>query len=96
MTKISKKHTPEFKAKVALTAIRGEKTIAEISAQYGIHASAIHKWKRQLLDAAIEIFANGKGKDKPDALSEAMIADLYEKIGQLMVERDFLSKRSGL
>ena len=74
------RYSAEFKAKVALTAIKGEKTIAEISAQYGVHASAIHKWKRQLLDAAIEIFANGKGKDKPDALSEAMIADLYEKI----------------
>lgn len=96
MTKISKKHTPEFKAKVALAAIRGEKTIAEISAQYGVHASAIHKWKRKLLDSAIAIFASSNSSNKPDALSEAVISDLYEKIGQLMVERDFLSKRSGL
>jgi transposase len=96
MTKITKKHSPEFKAKVALTAIRGEKTIAEISAQYGVHASAIHKWKRKLLDAAMEVFADGNNLGKPDALSEAVIADLYEKIGQLTVERDFLSKRSGL
>jgi transposase-like protein len=94
MTRIAKKHTPEFRAKVALAAIRGEQTIAEISSQYGVHASAIHKWKRKLLDECTGIFANGTSK--PDALSEAVISDLYEKIGQLTVERDFLSKRSGL
>lgn len=96
MTKVVRKHSPEFKVKVALAAIRGEKTVAEISAQYGVHASAIHKWKRKLLDEATGIFADGNGANKPDALSESLIADLYEKIGQLTVERDFLSKRSGL
>ncbi len=94
MTKTAKKHTAEFKAKVALAAIRGEKTIPEIAAEFGVHPSVIHKWRRKALDSFSGIFANGVSA--PESASEAVIAGLYEKIGKLTVERDFLAKRSGV
>ena len=93
MTKAAKKHTAEFKAKVALAAIRGDRTIPELSAEFGVYPSVIHKWKRKALDSLSSVFANGS--KSPEGASEAVIAGLYEKIGKLTVERDFLAKRSG-
>ena len=90
MTK-RKNHKPAFKARVALEAIKGERTAAELASQYGVHPTQIHPWKIALLDGAAEVFERGY---KSAAQSDPEhIKDLHAKIGELTVERDFLSKK---
>ena len=91
MKKIAKKHNAAFKAKVALEAIKGDHTIPELSAQYGVHPSVIHKWKKLMLEKAAGVFEEGNTKT-----NDEIIAKLYKKIGQLEVERDFLAQIPGL
>ncbi len=83
-------HSGSFKAKVALAAIRGEQTIPEICQLYQVHASLVHKWKRQVLDKLPHVFEDNGIKHK-DA-TEIEVGKLHQKIGELMVERDFLKK----
>lgn len=96
MANVRKKHSVEFKAKVALAAVREDGTIAELSSRYGVHASQIHGWKKTLIDGVGSLFARGKaGVSDGAAADDARFAKLYEKIGELTVERDFFRKRSG-
>lgn len=94
MANVRKKHGVDFKAKVALAAIREDSTVAELSSRYGVHASQIHAWKKTAIDGVGSLFAKGKG-GAADTADDARLAKLYEKIGELTVERDFFRKRSG-
>ena len=87
-----KQYNPEFKAKVALEALKGERTVAELSSRFGVHPTMIHQWKKALLDGASGVFARG-GALKEPALDKEALKDLHAKIGELTVERDFLSEK---
>jgi transposase len=88
-----KRYGSDFKAKVALEAIRGEQTQAELSAKHSIHQTKIAAWKRQAIEGLASTFS-GKA-EAVQAIGEAELTRLHAKIGQLVVERDFLAKASG-
>jgi len=87
--KKSKRYSPEFKAKVALEALREEKSLAELAAQFDLHPNMISKWKRQAQEGLVSVFARGKSSDTRGYEEE--IRRLQAKIGELVVERDFLA-----
>jgi transposase-like protein len=89
MTRKRRNHSPEFKAKVALAAAKGDKTVAELAQKFNLHANQISTWKKELLDNAAMIFTseNQPGKD-----NSADVDKLHAKIGQLTMENDFLAK----
>ncbi len=88
-----KSYTKEFKTKVAIEAIKGQKTVNEIASEYGVHVSQINSWKKRLLEAAPEIFS--RGRDHEAVTQEAERDRLYRKIGRLQVEVDWLKKKTG-
>jgi len=86
-----KRYEARFKAKLALEAVKQEKTVAQLSAEHGVHSSQITKWKKQLLEELPGFFSNGRKKADRDA--EDLQAELYRQIGQLKVELDWLKKK---
>ncbi len=89
MTK-RRRFTAEFKARVALDALRGDKTIQEIAAKRRVHPNQVSTWKRQAMDGLGEVFSNGPDRARRDYESE--VRELHAKIGELTVERDFLAR----
>ncbi len=85
-----RRFTADFKTRVALEALRGDKTVQEIAARYKVHPNQVSGWKRQAVDGLGAIFSNGVDKDRVDHESE--VHGLHAKIGELTVERDFLAR----
>jgi transposase-like protein len=94
MTMQRRQHGGEFKAKVALEAIRGERTLQELAAAYGVHPVQIAQWKKVALEELPQIFSHRRGPKHQE--EEALKAALYQQIGQLKVELDWLKKKVGL
>ncbi|WP_443137072.1 IS3 family transposase, partial [Marinovum sp. PR37] len=86
-----KQHAPEFKAKVALEALKGEETAAELASRFGVHPTMIHQWKRALLEGASGVFERGSRK-KPE-IDEEQVKELHAKIGELAVANSFLERK---
>ena len=94
MKKHRKSHTPEFKAKVALAAVREHESIPELAKRYGVHANQIYKWKREFIERAALAFEHSGAADGGGADTERE-SELLKKIGELTVERDFLARGLG-
>jgi transposase-like protein len=93
MTKGRKQHSSSFKARVALEALKGEETIAELANRFEVHPSQIRKWKNSLAEGAAGIFGGDQNQKKKDDAN--LVAQLYQQIGQFKVERDFLDNALG-
>jgi len=93
MTATKRKHTPAFKAQVALAAVKGDQTINEVASQFGVHPKLVGAWKRQLLEASEGVFAPG-GKTAPAKETDSAAAELYEQIGRLKMELEWVKKKA--
>ena len=92
MPRKRKSHTAAFKAQVALAAVKGDKTVNELASVHGVHPTMIHGWKKQLVSNAEELFHNGAKTSSAE--HEALQAQLYEQIGRLKTELDWLKKKA--
>lgn len=92
MSRKRKAHPAALKAQVALAAVKGDKTISELASLHGVHPTLIHAWKKQLLDNAEEIFQSGAKSSSAE--HEALQGQLYEQIGRLKTELDWLKKKA--
>jgi transposase-like protein len=93
MAKKRKPRSAEFKAKVALAAVQERKTVSELASQHGVHPTQIHHWKKRLLTGANELFRDGRSATK-DEESQAECNELYEQIGRLKMELEWLKKKA--
>lgn len=91
MSQRRRRFSAALKAKVALEAIRGQRTVAELAGEHQVHPNQISQWKKQLLDAAEALFADRRVKQ--EQRQEELVAELYQQIGRLKVEVDFLQKK---
>ena len=89
---MKKNHDAAFKAKVALEAVKGEKTISQIASEYGVHPNQIGQWKKRLLEDLPGLFSDRRRKEEKEDAAET--DELYRQIGQLKVELDWLKKKS--
>lgn len=87
-------YSGKFKSKVAIAAIEGRKTIAELASEFSLHPNQISQWKSQLLEKSEDIFSDKRKKEKED--NNQLIDELYKQIGQLKVELDWLKKKYGI
>ena len=87
-------YTGTFKAKIALEAIKGQRTVQELASHYGVHPNQITNWKKHLISESATIFSGGR--ERRDATEEAEKAELYQQIGKLQVQLDWLQKKSGI
>ena len=94
MTTTRKHYSPKFKAKVAVEAIRGERTVSQLASQYRVHPVQIGQWRKTALEQLAELFVDGRTRKRED--QEAERDALYEQIGRLKVELDWLKKKAGL
>ena len=94
MKRQRRQYSADWKAKVALEAIKGQRTVQEIASHHEVHPTLVTHWKKQLLEGAAEIFSNGKRAAA--AADEELKAELYQQMGKLQVEVDWLKKKSGL
>lgn len=94
MKNMRRQHSATFKAKVALGAVKGEKSIAQLSSEFGVHPNQIRQWKKHLLEELPGIFSKKRKRAEKDA--EQLESELYRQIGQLKVELDWLKKKSEL
>ncbi len=83
----------EFKAKVALAALKSDQTVSELGQHFGVHPNQIHKWRKALLDNAASVFQPGRSDREKG--NDAVVKELHAKVGELTVERDFLARGSG-
>ena len=88
-----KSHSVSFKAKVAIAAIREQETVAQLSSRYSVHSSQIHLWKRHLLEGAEGLFGT-VGRPRKGASDEVSVDELYEQIGRLKMELEWLKKKA--
>ncbi len=95
MTGKRTRYSAEFKAKVALEALRGELTAAQLAAKHGIHQTMVGEWKRQAVEGLAAVFSAKSAAAETAKVVEADVEKLHAKIGQLLMERDFLAKASG-
>ena len=93
MTGKRKRYTAEFKARIALEALRGELTVSQLATKHGVHQTLIGDWKRQAVEGLVTVFS-GRAEAK-EGMREEDVEKLHAKIGQLVVERDFLAKAFG-
>lgn len=94
MTGKRKQHTAAFKAQVALAAIKGDRTVNELASHFGVHPTLIHGWKKQLLAGAEAVFGNGAKAGAADA--ETRLAELYEQIGRLKMDLEWVKKKAAV
>ncbi len=92
MSKPRRRHSAEFKFRVALEAAKGQKTINELAGEFGVHPNQISDWKRQLLEGGDSVFRDGQARQQKDI--EAREAELYEQIGRLKMELDWVKKKA--
>lgn len=95
MTGKRTRYSADFKAKVALEALRGELTTAQLAAKHGMHQTMVDEWKRQAMEGLTAVFSGKVAAQESAKMAEAEVEKLHAKIGQLVVERDFLAKASG-
>lgn len=94
MSKKRRQYSPEFKAKVAIAAIRGEDTTAELAKYYRIHPTLLNNWKRHLLENASLLFVRGKSTRREAEIDLSEVDELYRQIGRLTVEKELLAEHS--